>query len=87
VTLGVVDAGLVGSSGSERELVGSTVSGCLALGAGVLVDWSTFEIKRDLPQRTQYFRVGLFAFPQLGQVLTDHSSSTLYDNNYSQHLQ
>jgi hypothetical protein len=87
VTLGVIPAGLLGVSRSRDELVGSAISGGWAFGVGVFVDWASFKIRRDLPQRTQYFRVGLFAFPQLGQVLKDHSSPSLYDKNYSQHLQ
>jgi hypothetical protein len=44
-------------------------SGCFAGVGGAFPDVSSFATMSGLPQRTQYFRIGLFAFPQLGHVL------------------
>ena len=71
MTLGVVDTGLAGTSGSGYDF-DLSISDLLVASTGVFIDSSTFVVKRGLPQRTQYFLIGLFAFPQLAQVLTDH---------------
>ena len=60
----------MGFTGSTRGFTTSTLSGISGSRVGVFVDSSTLEERRDLPQRTQYFLVGRFAFPQLAHVLT-----------------
>ncbi len=80
MTLGVVDTDLGDTSGSGLGF--STISVGLTDGVGVLAELSTFEVRRDFPQRTQYLRIGLFAFPQLAQVLIDHSSRVVRNLNY-----
>jgi hypothetical protein len=42
------------------------------LGLSSLIEMS------DLPQRVQYLRIGLFALPQLAQVLNEHSSPQIH---------
>jgi hypothetical protein len=75
VTLAESDATYV-SPGVPGCTSGILVSVTTLVGAGLGLS-SLIEMS-DLPQRVQYFRIGLFALPQLAQVLNEYSSPLIH---------